>query len=225
MEVLRKNFAESPEIARIAPLGIFCVLTALQGQLGPGSEFWLYLAKILVGAWLIREMRPYVQEMRWSFSWEAVVVGVAVVVLWVGLDGHYPRLSKLAPEAGWNPGKHYGPGSLAAWFFYVVHIAGFTVVVPPIEEVFYRSFLYRYFIKVDFRSLPLGQFHLLSFLATSTIFGLMHPDRWVAGILCGLAYQWLVIRKGRLGDAVVAHGLTNFLLGVYIVWKGAWSFW
>ena len=186
MEVLRKNFAESPEIARIAPLGIFCVLTALQGQLGPGSEFWLYLAKILVGAWLIREMRPYVQEMRWSFSWEAVVVGVAVVVLWVGLDGHYPRLSKLAPEAGWNPGKHYGPGSLAAWFFYVVHIAGFTVVVPPIEEVFYR---------------------------------------WVAGILCGLAYQWLVIRKGRLGDAVVAHGLTNFLLGVYIVWKGAWSFW
>ncbi len=80
-------------------------------------------------------------------------------------------------------------------------------------------------MKADFRAMPLGQFHWLSFVVTSALFGLMHPDRWLAGILCGLAYQWLVIRKNRLGDAMTAHALTNFLLGLWVVWKGAWNFW
>jgi hypothetical protein len=53
----------------------------------------------------------------------------------------------------------------------------------------------------------------------------MHPDRWLAGILCGLAYQGLVVFKNRLGDAIVAHTLTNFLLGLWVIYKGAWSFW
>ena len=47
----------------------------------------------------------------------------------------------------------------------------------------------------------------------------------LAGILCGAAFQWLVLRKNRLGDAMTAHAITNFLLGVWIVWRGAWNFW
>jgi CAAX protease family protein len=53
----------------------------------------------------------------------------------------------------------------------------------------------------------------------------LHPDRWVAGIFCGLVYQWLVIRKGRLGDAMAAHAITNFLLGLWVIWRPAWNFW
>ena len=223
MNYLRRKFEGSPEYARIAPFVIFVVLTALQGQLGKGSEYWLYLLKTVVGAWLIWEMRPFVTEMRWKVSWEAVVVGVAVFAVWVGLDGHYPRLSELGE--GWNPFKQYGAGSATAWMYVMVRIGGSSLVVPPLEEVFYRSFLYRMFVKTDFRAMPLSQFHGLSFVVTSAIFGFMHPDRWLAGILCGLAYQWLVIRKGRLGDAMTAHAVTNFLLGLWVVWKGAWNFW
>ena len=223
MNYLRRKFEGSPEYARIAPFVIFVVLTALQGQLGKGSEYWLYLLKTVVGAWLIWEMRPFVEEMRWKVSWEAVVIGVAVFAVWVGLDGHYPRLSELGE--GWNPFKQYGAGSATAWMYVMVRIGGSSLVVPPLEEVFYRSFLYRMFVKTDFRAMPLSQFHGLSFVVTSAIFGFMHPDRWLAGILCGLAYQWLVIRKGRLGDAMTAHAVTNFLLGLWVVWKGAWNFW
>ena len=121
--------------------------------------------------------------------------------------------------------KQFGQGSLVGWFYVGVRVIGSSIVVPPLEEVFYRSFLYRYFVKLDFLAMPLGQFHALSFVITSVIFGLMHPDRWLAGILCGLAYQWLAIRKNRLGDAMTAHGVTNFLLGIWVLWKGAWSFW
>ena len=74
---LRKPFAASPPFVRVAPFVIFLALTFCQGQFGEASRYWFYLAKTLAGAWLIWEMRPFVSEMRWAVSWEAVVVGVA----------------------------------------------------------------------------------------------------------------------------------------------------
>jgi len=216
MRFLRQKFATSPEHARILPFAVFVLLTLGQGRFGPASVYWVYLLKTLVGAWLIWESRAYVQEMRWAFSYEAVFVGVAVCAIWIGLDGLYPRLAK--PESSWNP-EH------AAWLWNGVRLIGSSFVVPPLEEVFYRSLLYRYLIRSDFLTVPLGQFRGLPFVVTSAIFGLMHPDRWLAGILCGLAYQGLTVRKNRLGDAMTAHAITNFLLGAWVIWKRDWSFW
>jgi hypothetical protein len=223
MSLVRSKVEKSPDLARVIPFGVFVLLTFAQGGLGEEGRYWVYLFKTLVGAWLIWETWPLVREMRWKVSWEAVLVGVVICGVWVGLDGLYPRLSKL--DEGWNPQKQFPADAGLAWMFIIVRIVGSSVVVPPLEEVFYRSFLYRYFVKVDFLAMPLKQFHLLSFVVTSMIFGFMHPDRWLAGILCGLAYQWLVIRKDRLGDAMTAHAITNFLLGIWVVWKGAWTFW
>jgi len=185
----------------------------------------MYLAKTIVGLWLVLMSRPFVSEMRWAFGWEAVVVGVGVFIMWVGIDPFYPRLPGIGQNtAAWNPIAHYGQGSAMAWLFIVTRILGSTFVVPPIEEVFYRSFLYRYIIKQDFLSVSLGTFAWMPFLVTAAVFGFEH-HQWIAGILCGMAYQWLVIRKQRLGDAMTAHAITNFLLGLWVVWKNAWHFW
>jgi CAAX prenyl protease-like protein len=96
--------------------------------------------------------------------------------------------------------------------------------VPIIEEVFWRSFVYRFVANLPFDCESLGRFVLRAFLLTSVFFGLEHRE-WLAGILCGFAYQGLVIRKRRLGDAIVAHAITNLLLGAWVVWRGAWRFW
>ncbi len=222
MNMLREKFKASPVYARVAPFVIFIVLTFCQGQFGEQGRYWFYLAKTVVGAWLIWEMRPFVAEMRWTISWEAIVVGIAVCVMWVGIDGFYHKFG--TSDTVWNPHEQFGKNSALAWMFIVVRTLGSTFVVPPLEEVFYRSFLYRYFVRIDFECLPLSMFHVTSFLVTSTIFGFEHYQ-WLAGILCGFAYQWLVIRKNRIGDAITAHAITNFLLGVYVVWQGAWQFW
>lgn len=221
---LRQQLQASPIRARVVPFVVFVVLTGCQGQFGESSRYWVYLAKTLVGIWLIKEMWPLVPEMRWAFSWEAVVVGVGVFALWVGLNDFYPKMATVEPEKLWNPRAQFGANSGLAWLFITVRILGSTFVVPPLEETFYRSFLYRYLVKLDFVSLPLSRRHWLSWVVTSVIFGFMHYE-WLAGILCGLAYQGLVIRKGRLGDAMAAHAITNFLLGAWVVWKGAWIFW
>ena len=209
-------------LVRVVPFVLFLGITALQGQLGEASRYWLYLSKTIVGIGLIWMMRPFVTEMRWAFSWEAVVVGVAVFVMWVGLDGFYPKLGKAA--GGWNPHAQFGHGSALAWLFIVGRILGSTFVVPPLEEVFYRSFLYRYIIKPDFLAVSLGTFHALAFVVTAVVFGFSHYE-WLAGILCAFAYQGLALRKQRLGDAITAHAITNFLLGLWVVGRAAWNFW
>src|SRR5206468_12885512 len=102
------------------PFGVYAVLSCFQGKLSPGSLYWLYILKTALGAWLIWEIRPYVQEMRWKISWEAVVVGATGFVIWVGLDGLYPRLATL--EAGANPNQQYGVGSAMALLYMGVHL-------------------------------------------------------------------------------------------------------
>jgi len=222
-------------VARVAPFAIFLLLTAAQGKFGAASACWFYLAKTLVGAWLIFELRPFVAEMRWAFSWEAVVVGVAVFAAWIGISGEWTTQNSLWVKLGlthtpktapvaWNPNDLFGAGSALAWLFVGVRILGSTFVVPPLEEVFYRSFLYRYIAQKDFLSVPLNRFLPVPFLVTAAMFGFAHNE-WLAGIFCGLAYQWLVLRKNRLGDAMTAHAITNFLLGVWVITQKAWNFW
>jgi uncharacterized protein len=238
------NWRSSPTLVRLIPFVLFVVLTAAQGQFGEASRYWIYVLKTLAGAGFIWAIRPWIAEMRWNFSWEAIVVGLGVFGLWVGLDGLYPSMDALlkavlcpvarhlglegwcldpaAPLTPWNPHTQFAPAPACA--IVLVRLFGSTLVVPPLEEVFYRSFLYRYIRQPAFDTLPLNYFAWTPFLITAAVFGLAHYE-WLPGIFCGMLYQALVIRKNRLGDAITAHAITNFLLGVWVIWNGAWHFW
>jgi CAAX prenyl protease-like protein len=225
MNPLQSRMRESAVFARVAPFAVFLLLTVVQEYCGEAGRYWLYFAKTLVGAWMIWMARPFLREMRWALSWESIAVGVAVFGLWVGLDRLYPQLgTRPSPEALWNPHRFFGAGSAMAWFFILVRIVGTATVVPMIEEVFYRSFLYRYIVNPRFETVALNHFAPFPFLISAAIFGLAHAQ-WLPGILCGALYQWLVWRKARLGDAMTAHGITNLLLGLWVAWRGAWGFW
>ncbi|HEY2951854.1 MAG TPA: CAAX prenyl protease-related protein [Verrucomicrobiae bacterium] len=226
-----KELESSPVNARVAPFIIFLGLTWLQNHFGEAGRYWIYAAKTGVGAWMLWQLRGAIAEMRWAFSWEAVGVGVAVFVMWVGLDDWLKALGcdsgfhrQKNTDPPWNPNTAFGAGSVMAWFFVAVRIAGSSLVVPPLEEVFYRSFLYRFIRKGDFLSVPIGQFVWFPFLAGSALFSVSHHE-WLAALLCGCAFQGLAIWKDRIGDAMTAHAITNFLLGLWIVWKNDWKFW
>lgn len=225
MTLLREKLSASPIHARVIPYVAILVLTFAQDSFGEAARYWFYLGKMIFGAWCIRDMIALVPEMRWAFSWEGVAAGVLGCVLWVGLDPYYPKLELLFKlGAPWNPFKQFGDGSALGWFFFWVRTLGSAIVIPPLEETFYRSFLYRYCVRTDFENMPLNRFHPTSFIVIGLLFGFVHYQ-WIAGVLFGLMMQWLVLRKNRLGDAMLAHAITNFLLGLWIWWKGAWQFW
>jgi uncharacterized protein len=212
----------SPLLARVIPFAAFAALTLFQGRFGDTSQYWIYALKTIIGAWLIWQVRPCVPEMRWNFSWEAIAAGIFVFVAWVGLDGFYPMLSQRS-EA-FNPIRTYGAGSILAVAFVGARLIGSSLVVPMLEEIFYRSFLYRYLIQSDFSQIRLGHFSWKAFLMTGIIFGIGHYE-WLPGILCAFVYQGLVCRKARLGDAITAHAITNFLLGLWVIFRPAYQFW
>jgi CAAX prenyl protease-like protein len=220
MTFLGKKLCSSPVLIRVVPFVLFVVLTYLQEQFGQDARYWFYVGKTLLGGWMVWEMRDAVREMRWAFSWEAVVVGVSVFVAWVGLDGFYPPMGKAGVP--WNPFVQFGSGALS-WCLIVARVIGMTFIVPPLEEVFFRSFLYRYAVKKDFLSVPLNFFHPLAFGAAVVLFALEH-QQWLPGIISGIGYQLLVLKKNRLGDAISAHAITNLLLALWVVWKSAWNF-
>ena len=231
MKRLFSCLRESPIGSRTIPFLIFVILTFAQGYVAEPGQYWIYLTKLLIAGWLLMLARPSIPELRWNLSWPAVAAGLGVFGVWVGLDpllerlgwaGSYPKLN--LPGQPWDPSASFGSATVAAWFFIGVRILGAAILVPMLEEVFFRSFLYRYVERVDFLSVPLARFSLRPFLITAVIFGIEHRE-WLAGLLAGFAYQGLVCWKGRIGDAISAHAITNFLLGVWVVWKGAWEFW
>jgi CAAX prenyl protease-like protein len=225
MNLLREKLSASPIHSRVIPYVLIVVLAFMNKRFGEEARYWVYLCEMIVGAWCVWEMRSLVPEMKWAFSWEAIVAGVAVCAIWIFLDPYYHHFGAPAKEEKpWNPFAQFGEASAMGWFFFWVRTLGSAIVVPPIEEVFYRSFLYRYCVRTDFENMPLNRFHPTSFIVVSLMFGFAHYE-WLSGVLCGLIFQGLVVRKNRLGDAMLAHGITNFLLGLWAYWKGDWKFW
>ena len=116
----------------------------------------------------------------------------------------------------------YDP-AVCGWTLTAAKLVGSACVIAPVEELFFRSFLYRWLRKRDFLSVPASRFDLSAFLWTVFLFTLEH-DRPLAAALCAAIYGILSIRFGLL-SAIVAHVTTNLLLGVYVVAANQWAFW
>jgi CAAX prenyl protease-like protein len=101
---------------------------------------------------------------------------------------------------------------------------GAALVVPVMEELFWRSFLIRYIVNSDFTKVPVGLFSWGSFAITVVLFGLEH-HYLIAGMMAGIAYNLLLYRSRSLAHCILAHGVTNLVLGWYVLQTGAWHFW
>ena len=156
-----------------------------------------------------------------------LLVGVLVAVLWIAPECLtfyrtwfcWPIGS--LPAASSHPSP-YDP-AVCGWALTVAKLAGSAFVIAPVEEVFFRSFLYRWLQKRDFRAVPLSRFNLSAFLWMVFLFTLEH-DRPLAAAVAGALYGLAAIRFG-LASAIVAHVATNLLLALYVIQQNAWAFW
>ncbi len=220
---------------RVSPFVVFVLLTVAQTWFGDLARYWVYALKTIIGVLLLLWVWPHVAEMRWRITWQSLGVGVLMAVIWIATGEGITTQAGLWDAAGldddaaaavaaWDPFASYGAGAALAWFFVIVRILGSTLVVPPLEEAFYRSFVYRYLTNPRITTVSLGVWHWRPFIWTALLFGIAHNE-WLAGIICGASYQALTVRSGDLGEAMSAHGTTNLLLGGWILATDAWHFW
>ncbi len=218
----------SPIFVRSLPFGLYIVLLVLEGLLpdwAPGLDVrWLYPVKAgLVALALAVLWRHYAELKSYALPFRhlllSLVVGLVVLVLWVNLDAGWMLLGEMGK--GYNPTDDAGQ---IDWLLVAFRIAGAALVVPVMEELFWRSFLQRWVQQNDFMALEPAQIGLKALFIASALFAVEHLQ-WLAGLVAGLAYGWLYIRTRSLWAPIAAHAVTNGALGVYVVTTGQWSFW
>ena len=176
------------------------------------------LAAFMMFAWS-RE-KPSASQLIWG-----VGAGVVVCVLWIFPERFdiYRRLFIMGGDAPESAGASPYDPAVCGWALTVAKLFGSAFIIAPAEELFFRSFLYRWIQGGSQNGARVDRFDLSAFLWTVALFALEH-DRWLAGAMAGAIYGIIAIRKG-LASAVVAHVVTNFALGAYVIMRGEWAFW
>jgi CAAX prenyl protease-like protein len=216
----------------IAPMALYFVFLAVQTN---ANLVWLYPIKTLAVAGVLWWFRRSYTELHCStraprasagssataageapalqtFGW-AVAAGLLAIAIWIGIDPVYPKLSSAAP---FDPSGRYA--------FITFRIVGAVLVVPVMEELFWRAFLIRWLVKDDFKSVPVGTFTWRSFVITVALFGLEH-NQWLAGLICGAIYNMLLYRTRSVWACVVAHATSNAALAAWVLARSDWKFW
>lgn len=215
--------------ARVIPFVLFMVLLAVRGQVPPDSSWidprWVYgLTVLIVGASLAYFWREYSELARGSAltlkqALLAIVVGAVVFKLWTMLTEPWMMLGEAT--ASFRPVDTDGQ---LLWGLIVVRWVGAALLVPVMEELFWRSFLMRWIDRQDFEQVAPATVSLRAIVISTLVFMLAHTQ-WLGAIVAGLAYAWLYRYTQSLWAPVLAHAVTNGILGIWVVVYGNWSFW
>ena len=218
----------TPVVARALPFGIyigFLIVESVVPESAIGVQVrWLYAVKVTcVALGLALLWKHYVElavprDVR-AIDWVlSVLAGLIIFVLWILLDQPW---AMLGTPAGWNPVSGTGERS---WALATARLAGAVVVVPVMEELFWRSLVMRWVSRHDFLAVAPRQVGAWAFVVSSALFAIEH-HQWLAGLLAGFAYAGIYMRTNNLWPAVLAHALTNLLLGLWVLYTGQWQFW
>jgi len=221
---------------RIIPFAVFMAFIGVQqgvewlverGSLSLTEQQLLYLyplKALLVFALLLIFMRHY-DELRWidlkklSHTFGSILLGLLVFVLWINMDWDFATFGE---AKGFNPLLVEDAAVRQGLIFF--RLFGAALVVPIMEELFWRSFLLRYIINSDFKLVKIGTYTLPSFAIGAVLFGLEH-NLILAGIMAGVAYSLLLYWTKSISQCVLSHAVTNFVLGLYVLQTGHWQFW
>ncbi|MEZ0389306.1 MAG: CAAX prenyl protease-related protein [Verrucomicrobium sp.] len=245
------DIRRSPTWAHVAPLAAFMLVGALQPLVGVKNEMlpwwrfapeqWIFPLQTLFAGALLFWFRRHYQLAPWRGLGLAVALGTLGIIWWclpalvhaqwVAKGGAPPEwmewLGVAARKEGFDPSffEHQPIWYPAAIFIRFVRM---VVVVPLIEEIFWRGFLMRYLQTDggDFRKIPFGHHTWRAFAIVTAMFMAAHaPVDWTGALVFGSLMYWLAIRTKSLGACVLMHAVANLLLGLYVMWTRQWGFW
>ncbi len=219
-------------IAYLAPLFAYIGSASVESWIpgvgdhsAPAVYPWVYASRVVLVSvvawwfrWTWRDLTPWPGPREVA---AAILAGLVVFGFWIGLEGLYPALPFLGKRVAFDPGV-LSPGARA--LFIAVRMLGLVALVPLIEELFWRSFLIRWLIDVDFQAVAIGRVTPASALVTSVFFALVHPE-WLPALLTGLIWAGLLAATRSVSACVVSHAVANAALGSYVIVTGHWIYW
>lgn len=164
----------------------------------------------------------------------SVIVGGLGAAIWIGLC-RFNLESQLMTAVGLSPdwlGQReaidpweFFPDNSDRYVFLVARFALLVIAVPIAEELMLRGFLIRFLEDASWESLPLDHVGRTGLIA-ATLYGILsHPSEWIAAAVWFTLITLLMLRTKRFWDCVVAHAVTNAILGIYIIQTESWNLW
>jgi CAAX prenyl protease-like protein len=221
---------------RIIPFAVFILFigfkevlawVVVKGWLEMSPEQMLYLypiktvlvAGLLLFFWKQYSELNFADFKNFTHTFASLFLGLLVFILWINMDW---GIATFGENAGFDP---FLIGDTATRNIMIFsRIFGAALVVPIMEELFWRSFMLRYVITSDFLSVRIGTYTLTSFLICSVLFGLEH-NLLLAGIMAGASYSLFLYWTKSIFQCILAHAVTNLALGIYVLQTGYWQFW
>jgi CAAX prenyl protease-like protein len=228
---LSRDTIRAAALVRSLPFVLFIAILAVRGSLADGLSLpgsldlrWLYALQATAACAALFVLRRSYGELAPSRLqalplFASIGAGLAVFLLWITPMPGWAHLG--APVAAFVP---LDAGGALRWDLIGARSFGAVLVVPLMEELFWRSFLMRWIDRRDFLSLPPASVTWFAMLASSAVFALAH-DLWLAGFVAGLVYAQIYRWTGNVWYGVVAHGTTNLVLAVWVVSESAWTYW
>ncbi len=216
-------------LAWVGPFAVFMAWLALDQYLplqNPLKEVvrdLVILASILAFSRRVLA-RHVLRAPHWAGS---VALGVAVCALWVAPDVLVPGWRDSAIFQNGVTGKlrtSIPPAELTPLML-ALRTARAALLVPVLEELFWRGWLPRWLQDNRFWRVPLGTYSAFAFWGTALLFAAEHGPFWEVGLLCGVVYNWWMRRTGSLGDLVLTHAVTNLALSLFTIATQRWVFW
>jgi len=217
------------DVAYILPMVAFLALTQI-GVTWPGLYVASYVAKTIVVAVMLVMLRGAYTRISWKFWWLGAIVGVIGVVQWVGmqlwLQEHVKFFAPDPSVAPFDPSHAFSSPAASSAFIVVRWILGASMVVPLMEELFWRDYLWRQIIAPsNFKLATIGEWSAAAFFLVAGMFAFVHGNWWLTSIVWAMLIGGLLVYTRSIGACIVAHAVTNFLLGAYVLWARDWGFW
>jgi exosortase E/protease (VPEID-CTERM system) len=173
-------------------------------------DLW-YVAKAVAITLVLGAYLPlYRARLVWRIDTLAIMAGVAIGVLWIAFG--FQNLSR-----AFALDNALAPLPFGLWLGWVlVRLVGTIALVPVAEELFFRGYLLDRFSQGGWLSRAIG----LGF--STAIFALMH-ERWALAGVAGLLYGLVYLRSQRITDAILAHSVSNAIIGAYALATARWS--
>jgi exosortase E/protease (VPEID-CTERM system) len=209
--------ADNPTAVYLMPLLAILAAGAVSQAFSSGLEL-LYPLRLLAAVCVLAVYRNKLQTLDWRWSWRGPAVGILVYLVWI-LAAHV-----LLPPTAMPEKLASLPAALrGSWI--VSRILGSVLIVPIAEELAYRGYLMRRLINADFESVAFRSVRWSALTVTAIVFGLAHGVLWLPGVLAGLAYGWILIRRGHIGEAIAAHATSNALIAGTVLAANQWQLW
>jgi uncharacterized protein len=217
-----------PALPWVAPFAVFMLLLVVMPMLPIGQPVESVLRVGLLVATLWFCSRRVLGGLMVSHALPSVALGVAVFVLWVAPDALVP---------GWR--DHWlfqngitgsvrttiDPAEFANPLTVALRFSRAALLVPVLEELFWRGWLPRWLVNPQWERVPPGTYTRFAFVGTALLFAAEHGPYWEVGLLCGLIYNWYMWRTKSLGDLILVHAITNACLSAYVLVSGRYEYW